>query len=47
VFYRSKFGGQPMTRPVIIERAETFYGKMKITDKCTVMVGCKVTRNYL
>jgi len=38
------FEGQPMTRLVIIERAKTFYDKMKITDKCTVMVGFKVTR---
>jgi len=41
------FEGKPMPRLVIIERAKTFYDKMKITDKCTVVVGWKVTRNYL
>jgi hypothetical protein len=40
------FEGEPMTRYVIIERAKTFHDRMKITEKCTVVVGCKITRNY-
>jgi hypothetical protein len=27
--------GKPMTGPMIIEKAESFYDEMKITDKCT------------
>jgi hypothetical protein len=41
------FEGLPVMKLAIIERAKTFYDEMKITDKCTVIVGCKVTRNYL
>jgi hypothetical protein len=41
------FEGKPMTRLVIIERAKTFRDKIKITNKCPVVVGCKVTRNYM
>jgi len=27
--------GKPMTGPTTIEKARSFYDKMKITDKCT------------
>jgi hypothetical protein len=37
---------KPVTGLVIIEKAKTFYDEIKATDKCTVMVGCKVT-NYV
>jgi hypothetical protein len=30
-----------MTRFVIIEGSKIFYDKIKITDKCTLVVGCE------
>jgi hypothetical protein len=33
--------GKPMTGPMIIGKAKSFYGEMKITDKCTSI------KNYL
>jgi hypothetical protein len=27
--------GKPMIGPVIIEKAESFYDEMKVSDKCT------------
>jgi len=31
--------GKPMTGPVIIQTATSFYGEMKITDRCKFCVG--------
>jgi len=35
-----------MTRPTIIERAKSFYDKMKITDKCTFSEVAHWTATY-
>jgi len=32
--------GKPMTGPTIIEKAKSFYNKMKITDMCTFSEDC-------
>ena len=31
--------GRPMPGPMVIEKAESFYDEMKITDKCTFCEG--------
>jgi Tc5 transposase DNA-binding domain. len=31
--------GKPVTEPLIIEKAQSFYAKMKLTDKCTCSEG--------
>jgi hypothetical protein len=33
------FEGKPMTGHMVIEKAESFYNEVKITDKCAVSEG--------
>jgi Tc5 transposase DNA-binding domain. len=36
---KQKAEGKPMTQPMIIDKAMSFYNEMKITDKCTFSEG--------
>ena len=37
--YSGHSEGQPVTRPMIIDDAKSFYDKMKRSDKCTFSEG--------
>jgi hypothetical protein len=39
VVYSGHSEGQPVTRPMIIDDAKSFYDEMKISDKCAFSEG--------